>query len=421
MSSSPHNHNFGSTCRLAPVSELSAPAGLDDIPPIRPQFFYASPIPIDDPLSTTTIAGSVDSKSSKQQLRPFSVGDNNALERAWLSLASEDDRLNHDHARRDRSPSPSLAKRNAGRLNAIIQDLAAKHLEKHAHETGNQEAPELLPATQPSADIPICCPELVMDTANELRESFCAVTRKRQQSLDQDRIIRAIMALMKDAQSNPEPVATAPSGNETNLGRQASPSVSSANPTVESPFVLTSLSTSSRARSSSLSTKDERAPIGQTRDQPDTIAPATPLDLSKGLADMEASVSATTAPIAIRPPTVDDGISGKPFVRVEEYEGHQPAAVLPLKGETELQRQAHEGQIRPSGGGDQAHMVGDLREQKRVDRRQRESIVDTPVGVSRLHLVSLPVLQMKPIYWSPVNDVAIVLRATWFYRYVACG
>ncbi|KAG6040195.1 hypothetical protein E4U41_001337 [Claviceps citrina] len=42
--------------------------------------------------------------------------------------------------------------------------------------------------------------------------------------------------------------------------------------------------------------------------------------------------------------------------------------------------------------------------------------VDVVVGVSRLHKVSLPMLHMKPIYWSPVNDVTIVMRATWFYR-----
>lgn len=42
--------------------------------------------------------------------------------------------------------------------------------------------------------------------------------------------------------------------------------------------------------------------------------------------------------------------------------------------------------------------------------------VEVPVGISRLHMTSLPSLQMKPLYWSPVNDVAIVTRATWFYR-----
>lgn len=413
MSSAPHT--YGAACRLAPVSELSPPAGLEGIPPIRPQFFYASPIPIDDPLSTTTIAGSVDSKSSKQQLRPFSTGDNNALEKAWLSLASDDDRLNHDHARRDRSPSPSLAKRNAERLNAIIQDLAAKHLEKHAHETDYQGAPELLPPTQSSTDIQMCCPELAMDAANELRESFCAVTRKRQQGLDQDRIIRAVMTVIKEAQSDLEPIAST-SINETSQGRQISSSLFSANPTASSPFVLTSLSTSSRARSSSLSNKDDRSQLGQTRDRSITNASTSPSDFPPVLGEAGATLSTTTAPIPIRPPVVDDGISGKPFIRVEGSGGNQAAAASPLKSDAKSQRKVLDGQIALTSRDEQSHNVNVLREQKRVDRRQRESIVDTPVGVSRLHLVSLPVLQMKPIYWSPVNDVAIVLRATWFYR-----
>jgi hypothetical protein len=41
---------------------------------------------------------------------------------------------------------------------------------------------------------------------------------------------------------------------------------------------------------------------------------------------------------------------------------------------------------------------------------------DVPVGISRLHLVKLPALQMRPIYWSPVHDIATVTRATWFYK-----
>ncbi|MCJ1383688.1 hypothetical protein MMC17_006802 [Xylographa soralifera] len=39
-----------------------------------------------------------------------------------------------------------------------------------------------------------------------------------------------------------------------------------------------------------------------------------------------------------------------------------------------------------------------------------------PVGLSRLHLVEMPLLQMKPIYWSPVHDVSSVVRGTWFYK-----
>ncbi|MCJ1435256.1 hypothetical protein MMC27_004628 [Xylographa pallens] len=39
-----------------------------------------------------------------------------------------------------------------------------------------------------------------------------------------------------------------------------------------------------------------------------------------------------------------------------------------------------------------------------------------PVGLSRLHLVEMPLLQMKPIYWSPVHDISSVVRGTWFYK-----
>ena len=42
--------------------------------------------------------------------------------------------------------------------------------------------------------------------------------------------------------------------------------------------------------------------------------------------------------------------------------------------------------------------------------------IQVPVGISRLHFVDLPNLEMKPIYWSPVNDLSLVVRGTWFYR-----
>lgn len=53
------------------------------------------------------------------------------------------------------------------------------------------------------------------------------------------------------------------------------------------------------------------------------------------------------------------------------------------------------------------------KEDKGEDAEGRKVVI--PVGVSRLHLVEMPDLLMKPIYWNPVNDVSAVLRATWFY------
>lgn len=41
-----------------------------------------------------------------------------------------------------------------------------------------------------------------------------------------------------------------------------------------------------------------------------------------------------------------------------------------------------------------------------------------PVGVSRLHQVVMEAesLRMEPIYWSPLSDIAQIVRGTWFYK-----
>ena len=52
-------------------------------------------------------------------------------------------------------------------------------------------------------------------------------------------------------------------------------------------------------------------------------------------------------------------------------------------------------------------------------RKENEDINDkafVPVGISKLHLVEMPDLVMKPIYWSPINDTSTVMRATWFFK-----
>ncbi|EHK17795.1 uncharacterized protein TRIVIDRAFT_43365 [Trichoderma virens Gv29-8] len=86
--------------------------------------------------------------------------------------------------------------------------------------------------------------------------------------------------------------------------------------------------------------------------------------------------------------TSDDGISGRPFVRVLSSEHVQPIT-------TAKQQRS-----------DEPDAVPNLEDEDK----------DVVVGLARLHKVSLQTLQMKPIYWSPVNDVAIVTRGTWFYK-----
>ena len=53
---------------------------------------------------------------------------------------------------------------------------------------------------------------------------------------------------------------------------------------------------------------------------------------------------------------------------------------------------------------------------RRASLDEPKKMIFVPVGISRLHLVEMPDLKMKPIYWSPINDTSNVLRCTWFYK-----
>lgn len=350
-SSSPTSgHTFGPSCRLNPVTPPEPAEGPQNIPSIKTQFFYSSPIPIDDPLSAATIVGSAETRASKLPLRPFSPGDNIALERAWLGFSSDRDRRNHSHAQRNRSPSPSLSEENAQKLAAIVAQLAAKHKEKHDRE--GQPPVATLGGSS-------CCPELLIDASAELRTEFCAVTRRRQQSLDHDRVVEGVMDQLTRLRSNSD--------------------VSSQAVSTPKPVVV------------QLGTSPLRNPgmVG---------------GMSSFGASPDGQVTTTTANIPVRPPVVDNALSRKPFARVEtntDGTGSSTADRSPTSANPRHRREA-DSQTATRTPVDVTDVGNDL--------------VEISVGISRLHKVHLPILQMRPIYWSPVNDISVVLRATWFYR-----
>lgn len=342
-------HTYGPACRLAPIARPVPIEGLEGIPPLKAHFFYSSHIPIDDPLSASTIVGASESKPSSLPLRPFSTGDNLALEKAWLGFVSDRDRRNHRQAQRNRSPSPRLSKENAARLAAIVTQLAAKHKEKHDRE-----------GLSPLAGV-VCCQELAIDASAELRKEFCAVTRQRQRSLDHDLVVQGVMAELKRNRASldaPHQEPHVPKFPNVPLG--SSPG-----------RVL-----ADHARPETGSGDDDLPPLAAPQ-------------------------------LSSRPFAADDGISGKPFVRVERDRNKRSANETPEDRST---RQASE-----RGGRGRSDSRASQQVPASAPQREGDS-AEVPVGVSRLHMVSLPVLQMKPIYWSPVNDIAQVMRATWFYR-----
>lgn len=358
----PHTH--GADCRLAPVSP---PRCEDDIPPLKAHFFYSSPIPLDDPLSIPTAN---DAKSHNIPLRPFSAGDNNALEKTWLGFNSENCRKSHAQARNGRRRAASLTLEDKAVFDAIVQKLVWKHTNKHEKEAQHLQTVTDTPAALPDTTVPVCCSELLIDASAELRNGFCALTRKLQPELDQNVVIERIMSefqAMRRSHEDMDGASASKRGEEREQSRSRAPST--------------------------------------VRDMTGSLPRSLPVDMSA------------------RPSIVDDhGISGMPFVRVGNEAPLQfspPDSVIDIVGSADRgpssRREERSGlqrdEKRPSSSRPQRTM--DMPEPEIPD--EAEHSVDIPVGISRLHQVTLPVLQMKPIYWSPVNDISIVMRATWFY------
>ena len=98
-------------------------------------------------------------------------------------------------------------------------------------------------------------------------------------------------------------------------------------------------------------------------------------------------------------------ISGRPFARAPS--GRNISSTLPSESGKESWDQSD------AESRSRSRSAGRHRKKEKAEETAKAFV---PVGVSRLHLVELPDLVMKPIYWSPINDTSNVIRATWFYK-----
>ena len=392
-------HTFGAKCRLAPVSRAS---NEDGRPPVEAQFFYASVIPIDDPLSTSAAQASTESRSSRNQLRPFGRGDNNALEKAWLSLASEQDRIDHDDARHNREQSATAAQKITTRKAQVVEAVAKKHAAKHK---GRVQAEELsLPIEDgvPTTPMPACCSELLLDVSEALGRVFCALVRRVTPELDPQIVLQNVLNAMARL-------------------RRASSTVSAQQVSRQVP------STETPVFHHDASAMPLEHPADKQRPSVKAEATSRARSISQPLHRPSKLHTPFGSPGPARPPPADDGISGRPFVRVETrdtsvssspsqaHKAGSPAPASPVTASFPSKAAAPE-------NSDAALTVKEMEMEHagtspaQDDKEIPDTTVEVAVGVSRLHMVSLPMLQMKPIYWSPVNDMAVVTRATWFYR-----
>ncbi|KAI1981523.1 hypothetical protein LOZ53_006075 [Ophidiomyces ophidiicola] len=108
----------------------------------------------------------------------------------------------------------------------------------------------------------------------------------------------------------------------------------------------------------------------------------------------------------------DTNISGSPFIRapIRDREDRRPK---PLKISKDTMAMDQSGGFSTSP----TNIENELSENDTTDDGDGDAPDATvTVGASRLHLVEFPKLQMKPIYWNPVQDISPVIRGTWFYK-----
>lgn len=394
-------HTYAQNCRLAPVSQPPPSSAFDDTPPIAAQFFYTSILPIDDPLSHGTLAGAPDAMFWKGRLRPFSRGDNNALESAWLSVISDEEGKVHREARKSMKAGQAASDGTPDKLAHLVRYLAAKHFNKHKGELSGQSTSAVDAALQPPTPTPACCPELTLEVSTELQNTFCALARRHQSSLSLDNTLQEIMMELRLLQSK-----SASRDGATTRHVELPPSSASAQATSSPPVGSPPANVRGFAGKQMKSKTDHNAA--------NSASQARLRSSSRAAEDQGRPRTPNSG--SLPRPIPDDGISGTPFVRVGGLDSAQGS---PSTLASRLDQVEDAASFKPPSARDvAAEALPGLKRVEEATPTHRKPTLDVVVGISRLHKVCIPALQMKPIYWSPVNDIAVVLRATWFYRHV---
>lgn len=316
------------------------------VPPnVRPQFFYASSLPIDDPLSPLPqITSSTNRDISKLPPQPFSAKDNAALEEAWQSLQVGSDDEDEDYG--------SEVEMRVGRNDAR-------------------------PRTSHSAK---------------------SITRKRTRSRRKSSS-RAIGSRPSTARSHENPHVTL--ADEEQRSDEDIP---------VDKKELGMVRSKKRMRSGS----DLQEPGSKKRNDEDIMD-------NEGQESAMINVGLTAADVQAS--NMDDTfISGRPFARapsrpdVSKYKKKSSTTSLTKAADRPRPMFARFDTNKAVASAARTLSRATLEDDTEESEDEEEAKAFVPVGVSRLHLVELPSLQMKPIYWSPVHDIASVIRATWFYK-----
>lgn len=438
---------FGHTCHIGrpPARSARKPAG--DMPLLNAQFFYSSPLPIDDPLSAIPPPSGSETSSAKDPPRPFSTYDNNVLEDTWLSLASEKDRKLHEEGR----AVGHLSKAQTERRTMVVAELAMRHNRIHAAEGGATTVAAELAARlaseqvnkaskeqgikgvsqHPQAEVSddrkqamSCCAELETEVRLEHNKGHTSRRPKRRDTrAEQDQLIRDVL---KEAETQKRTLIHNAAHDQQACRKHSEESLAAMTQEDDLPHA------ESDAGSLNYGAQGHHAPDRQNQtptSSRDNYPEASSQQQLKSLHDVVASPG-SDSPYGSSPAA--HSTTGHPFLRVPSRTGKAKAVsrfpTSPFDDNSDNDTYAKQ-HARTYGTGRQLNSTTVMDDNVaggspsssacRAHQTSTKS-VEVPVGVSRLHLVKLPSLQMMPIYWSPVHDVATVTRGTWFYNDTMC-
>ncbi|KAG6066282.1 hypothetical protein E4U16_000284, partial [Claviceps sp. LM84 group G4] len=374
-------HNYGQKCRLAP---LRRPPHENGMPHAVSQFFYSSVMSIDDAPSAAIHTGSFDRRTAKPQCRPFGRGDNNTLEKAWSDLTRKHSRREHASIRSARSeglPVDESAGKKEKKVQAIIEKISLQHLEKHGelYEHGSEGGG----LSQETTVQPVCCSLLHRDIAQMLHENFCSLLIKYCPELALETLSERILDAMRNSDSF--------RSNQSFACHPTSPShVQESQRDVEAKRPA-DIGTDTNKVADDL--RRGRSPFSKLTDE------------SFG----NRAFLRALKPFSLPPTSTVIPEHLSTHVEVADRHVASPQKEEPVDNLTKDNKDK----------GSETTYAASVSEARTafVNSVTCDKVtVDVVVGISRLHKVSLPMLHMEPIYWSPVNDVAEVTRATWFYR-----
>jgi hypothetical protein len=379
-------HTYGPSCLLVDEDQdLTRFQSLRIPPEIRSQFFYISSLPIDDPLAPLPPPTSQGTGSERLPPTPFSARDNIALEEAWHDLREArktNFAANHRSRPNTSTGAPGIA---------VPGHESVSNVERR--EAANQEDPSLGGSRGSTLSNPPSFPDDLPSRSHKSHLAFATGSAG----------IRARGI-----------------GKENRVGSRLSDGLKH-----DTPRGIAI----DRKRARSSSVNESSATKRRSSSPPEAENVGEGEEIGSLRADRSHNAS----------------MSGSPFIRAPVSQSQTPLG-RSFESSSSREEGEFQAELRTSTAPRSAPKPSGLRTTVSLDqltqdsRRERTEESSTqlkiPVGVSRLHLVELPNLkvrtisllgsvlyvitfsffQMKPIYWSPLQDISSVVRATWFYK-----